>query len=431
MKTAFVIIFYLLLNLTFVFLLTYLPRMKAWFASFKKQKRIFSEKQNRIAVVVPARNESAVIEDLLKSLEEQTYSKEYFGTHIIIKDPEDKTAELAEKYGAFIHIAENQTCKGDALDLCFKEIAESDKEYDYFVIVDADCMLHKDFLTELNNATASGADVIQAKKLVKNYLLKDKKANSMASMCNGLIWTIIDDMGNRYKADKNITGMTIGTGIMLSKELIEKIGGWPYRQTLTEDMELMNDCAVNGYTTFYYSYALMYLEESTSLKVTDKRRTRWLTGLIDAERIYRKRLKNAAVTPEEKRNRYFVTALKPVFRYIGTLTAGTLLFSVLAAVCGIFGFAEWKIALLFAGINFGLIYLSFFVLTLFCLIVERKNMPVNFFKKAALLFVHPLFYMGYIPIIAGALFFKVNRGWEVIERIGISLNSENDVLKTE
>ena len=58
-------------------------------------------------------------------------------------------------------------------------------------------------------------------------------------------------------------------------------------------------------------------------------------------------------------------------------------------------------------------------------------MPVNFFKKAALLFVHPLFYMGYIPIIAGALFFKVNRGWEVIDRIGISLNSENDVLKTE
>ncbi len=422
------------MSLSAMYLLSYIPRIKGWFTSFKKQKRLYSNKFNKIAVIIPARNESAVIEDLLLSLENQTFPKEYFTTHIVIKDDNDKTITIAEKYNAIIHIAKDQTCKGDALNLCLKEIMSLETEYDYYVIIDADCMLHKEFLTEMNNATVSGADIIQAKKVVKNYLLKDRKANSLASMCNGLIWTIIDDMGNRYKADKGITGMTIGTGIMLSNKLVNRLGGWPYRQTLTEDMELMNDAAINNYSTFYYSYALMYLEESTSLKVTNKRRTRWLTGLIDADRIYRKKLKAAATTKKERRNRYFVTALKPVFKYIGTLTLGVLFFGITAIVGLITGIADLKAGFIYAGICCVVVYLSFLLLTLCCLIVERKNMPINIFKKAVLLFIHPIFYMGYIPIIAKALIFKANKDWEVIDRIGInmvSLNKDGDVLKTE
>ncbi|HEY8389737.1 MAG TPA: glycosyltransferase family 2 protein, partial [Clostridia bacterium] len=365
-----------------------------------------------------ARNESKVIGDLLDCLNRQTYPKEHFGVHVIVKESNDPTIEIAKKSNATVHIASNQTCKGDALDFCFKDILSfyPDK-YDAYVIIDADCMLDQKFLEEMNNAMASGKQIIQAKKIVKNYHIKHKKANSLSASCNGLIWTIIDDMGNRYKSDKGITGMTIGTGIMLRSDVVKMLGGWPYRQTLTEDIELMFDCMVKRISTFYYSYAILYMEESTSLKITNKRRRRWLTGVVDSKRLYAKRVKRAAVTKEDKRNKYYVLALWPVFYYIGTCVVFSILQFITAVVLFILKNPLWLRSLIFSGIAIGIIYVSFLILTLFCLIVERKNMPISIFKKIVLLFVHPVFYMGYIPIIAKALFFSSNRGWEVIDRI--------------
>ena len=142
--------------------------------------------------------------------------------------------------------------------------------------------------------------------------MKNKNANSLWSSCNGLIWTIIDDLGNKYKSAKGITNMLIGTGIMIRMDVIKELNGWPYNKTLTEDIEFMNDAAIKGYSTFYYEHAIIYLEESTSLKVTNKRRTRWMDGVINSKRIYNDRLKEAS-----DKNRYFVTALSPCFLFIG------------------------------------------------------------------------------------------------------------------
>lgn len=410
----------------------YIPRLRAWFASFKKQPRLYNPHKNNIAVIIPARNESKVIGDLVNSLKRQTYPKEHFGAHFIVKEYDDPTLEIIKQINGIGHVNPNQTCKGDALDFCLKEILENYPDrYDAYVIVDADCLLDEKFLEEMNNAMASGKQIIQAKKLVKNYHIKHKKANSLASSCNGLIWTIIDDMGNRFKSDHNITAMTIGTGIMLRSDLIKELGGWPYRQTLTEDIELMFDCMIKKVSTFYYSYARMYLEESTSLKVTNKRRTRWLTGVIDSKRLYYKRVKKAAKTKEDKRNKYYVLALWPTYYYIGACTIFSIMQFAFSIALLILRSHYWLTALLYCGIGIGIIYATFWLLTLCILIVERKNMPVSFMYRLILLFVHPVFYMGYIPIIAKALFFKNNKGWEVIERIDYSLEDNLNKLEAK
>mgnify|MGYP000904630661 CR=1 FL=1 len=427
-KTALDISLYVFLAICSLLIIFYIPRLKGWFASFKKQKRLINDKKNNIAVIIPARNESKVIGDLLDCLTRQTYPKEHFGVHVIVKESNDPTIEIAKQTKASVHIASNQTCKGDALDFCLKEILNTNPEqYDAYVIVDADCMLDSKFLEEMNNAMTSGKQVIQAKKIVKNYHIKDKKANSISASCNGLIWTIIDDMGNRYKSDKNITGMTIGTGLMLRSDVVKMLGGWPYRQTLTEDIEFMFDCMVKKISTFYYSYAIMYMEEATSLKVTNKRRRRWLTGVVDSKRIYAKQVKNSATTKEDKRNKYYVLALWPVFYYVGACVFFSIMQFGFSIALFILGESLWIKALLYSIIGVGIIYISFLILTLFCLIIERKNMPISLFRRIILLFVHPVFYMGYIPIIARALFFSNNKGWEVIERIDFKMDNEAQV----
>lgn len=415
---------YVFLGLLAIALIMYFPRFKAWFGAMRPQKRLINSKRNKIALIIPARNESKAIGDLLMSIKAQTYGRQYFDAHFIVKDPADKTVNLVKEVGGIIHIAEHQTCKGDALDFCMKRIlSETPDLYDAFLIVDADCMMDERYLEEMNNSLASGAKVIQGKKLVKNYLIKHKGANSMASSCNGLIWTIIDDMGNRYKSDRGLTVMTVGTGLMLTTDLVKELDGWPYRQTLTEDIELMYDCMSKRIPTFYYSYAKLYLEESTSLSMTNKRRNRWLTGVIDSKRLYHKRVKAAAGSRHEKRDKYYVLALWPVYFLIGLCTVFMGIQLVAAALLIVISNPLWLKALIFAAIGGGTIYLSFLLLTVSCLIVERKNMPVSLGRRLAILLMHPFFYMGYIPIISRALFLKGNRGWEVIERIDFKLSA--------
>lgn len=397
-------------------LIYYLPRLKCWFSPFRKQPVIHNDKKNRFAILVPARNESKVINSLFESFKGQTYDRNYFDVHIIVKEENDPTIALANKEpNTFCHVVSTQNCKGDALDGAIKDIiANQPNYYDAFVIVDADCLLAPTFIEEMNNAMASGKQVIQAKKIVKNYL---GDHTPLSAACNGLIWPLMDDLGNRYKSDHNITIMTIGTGILIRSDVIKELGGWPYRQTLTEDIEFMYDCAINHFSTFYYSHARIYVEEASTLHVTNKRRTRWLTGVVDSKRIYNDQIKRLNITKEEKKNKYYTTALSPVYLFVGTNTIFSIFNLVTALVLFLLHDSTYIMALNLGIFSFLVIYVSFFFLTIFCMLVDRKEIKLPFYKKLLLLFVHPLFYMGYIPIISKALFLRTNRGWEVIERI--------------
>lgn len=416
------ILLYVLLGAVGAFVLYYSPRIVAWFGSFKTQKRYLNKTKNKIAILVPARDESKVIGDLFQSLLNQTYPKEYFDVHLILKNPNDPVIEMAKQVNGIVHIPLPQNSKGQALDGCLKEIlSTTPNKYDAYLVVDADTMLAENYLEEMNNALASGRQIIQSKKVVKNYYIKQKGAVSLSSSCNGLIWTMIDDMGNRFKSDHNITNMIIGTGFMMRSDVVKKLQGWPYQETLTEDIELTYDCLIQKFTTFYYSYAVMYLEESTSLSVTNKRRKRWLTGVIDSRRLYNKKARKHLKTFKDRINNYYVNALVPVYCIVGFC----ILFSISSAIATIvfasLGSFLWLGFLINSLAGIGIIYLMFFALTVMCLIVERKFMPISFWKKLIILFVHPLFYMGYIPIIAKIILLKENKGWEVIERIDYSL----------
>lgn len=413
---------YVFLSFAFVTIfcfVIYIPRLRAWFQSLKKQPHIENDKQNRLAILVPARNESVVINDLFDCIEEQDYPRELFDVFVIVKDNNDPTIELAKRINGIVHIVPEQSCKGDALDACLKSVLKSNPDkYDAYIIVDADCMIPSNFLTEMNNGLASGRQVVQAKRIVKNYYMNNKHAISLAASCNGLIWSIIDTLGNRYKSDKNITAMTIGTGILFRKDVITSVGGWPYRKTLTEDIEFMYDSAIKGFTAYYNTYCKIYVEEATSLKVTNKRRSRWLTGVVDSKRIYNQQLKYHASYV----NRYFTTALSIVYLFVGYATLCGILFSGFAIGLALTGNSLWSYSLNLGLTCFATIYVAFLFLTIACMISDHKYIKLSLIGKLELLLVHPLFYMGYIPIIARAMIFKKNRGWETIERVEVASN---------
>lgn len=401
-----------------VILLIYSPRLIAWFAPLKKQKRYINDKKNRFCVMIPARNESSVITGLLDCLKSQTYDRGMFDIHIIVQDPKDKTVIIAKNYDSYIHVVEDQKCKSDALKNCFMSIFKKYGKdyYDAYLYMDADCWMAKDCLEEINNAFASGRQVIQCKKIVKNYYMNNKNIPLQAS-CNGLIWTLIDEMGNRFKSDHNITNMTIGTGICFRKDVIKKINGWPYNKTLTEDIEFMFDACLRGFTTYYASYAHIYMEEANTLEMTNKRRNRWMSGVCDSKKIYNTRLSDECITLKEKVNRYYCKALWPVYYFIG-LCVIFFIFNLIIGFILLFMNANLSVYVFFNSlISFGIVYFSFLIMTAFAMIIDRKYIKLSFIKKLELLFVHPVFYMGYIKIVFKALFLKSNEKWEIIERV--------------
>ena len=62
-------------------------------------------------ILVPARNESHVIEDLLHSIKSQTQKVPFENVYIIIENKSDPTIEIAKKYNANIFIRQKLELK--------------------------------------------------------------------------------------------------------------------------------------------------------------------------------------------------------------------------------------------------------------------------------------------------------------------------------
>lgn len=399
-----------LIFITIIFLVLYFPRLIGWFWWIFPQKRLTGEKRHRFALIVPARDEGRAVLPLFKSIEEQSYIADYslLDTYVVVKNPRDEVIGYARGIGAKVYVDEAQKSKGDCLDYCIRHILAAGKKYDGYIIVDADCRLDVDFLANMNDALASGAQVITGRKLVGNYTIghlnsASKNVVNAITCQNGLVWPIIDELGNRYKSALGLTTMPITTGILIRGDLVEEWGGWIYRQTLTEDMELLRDCACKGIKTFHYSFAKLYLEETPSHTDTNKRRTRWMTGMVAADWLYcRKLLKRRGVRAFI--DNYYILSLWLVYAYIGTLSV--------AAVFNLVTFRIWQ-----AAAAFMLIYTAFFALSVMAVLADWKNIGLSWLNKLCLMLVHPFFYMEYILIVGRAVLGMNPKGWEKVRRV--------------
>ncbi len=258
-------------------LILYLPRIRYYIAGLKKPRRAFNQEKKSLAVIVPAKNEKG-LRVLLDSLAAQTYDKDFYDIYVVVGDKNDPNIELCKSYkNCFTKIIENQTCKGEALDGILQDLLQEGKrKYEGFVIVDADNIVDANFLMEMNNAFAFDKQIVLGKRCVKNYLY-GKKYRSWAVNCNALTYTFLDKMGNCFRTERNMSNTICGTGLMVRRDLVQAMGGWPYR-SMTEDFELTVTALLNNWTSCYYEYAVTYTEEGISLKSCNARRRRWLMG---------------------------------------------------------------------------------------------------------------------------------------------------------
>lgn len=409
---------YLLLCL--FLLILYIPRIAYYFAAFRNQPRLINEHKNRLAILVPAKNESKSIQALFDSLNNQTYDRDYFDIHVIVEDFRDPTVAMAKRsVNATIHVVPEQMRKGEALDGALKKILrENPNKYAAFIIIDADNLAHEDFLLEMNNSLASGRQIVVGKKRIKNWESANHSDRSLFSNCTSLVYAMVDDLGNRHRTNRNIPVSMCGTGMMVRADVIKELGGWPYR-TLTEDYEVMMDCLLRGYTSMYYMHAIVYTEEAVEHRTSFKRRMRWLTGYTQCNKKYRKAVVKKTFGEGKIiwKNFDFLYSLFPVYIFAGVSLILGFVCLLAAGAYALFFQPLWWPILRVAVIALGTVYGALLLFTVLTLIVDRKAIKMGFLEIISVIIFNPLILGEFIWIFVRIFTSTNNLEWDNVERI--------------
>lgn len=232
-----------------------------------------AEKKHKYAIVIAARNEEAVIGNLLDSIKKQDYPSELLTTFVVADNCTDKTAEIARRNGAICYerFDNERKTKGFALQYLFESIEEDygRMNFEGYFVFDADNLLKKDYITRMNEAFDSGEKIITSYRNTKNF-----DENWIASTY-ALHWIRSIRVNHRARSVLRLATNIQGTGFLFSNEIVRD--GWKYT-SLTEDRALTADAVAQGYKISYNDAAMFYDEQPTSLKIALRQRLRWSKG---------------------------------------------------------------------------------------------------------------------------------------------------------
>lgn len=243
----------------------------------KKKKIVTSDKNNKFAIVIAARDEEFVIGNLLDSLKKQSYPKEFYDVFVVVNNCTDNTEGVSLKHGANVIKCVSAKSKGDVLKFTFEELGDR-KDIDAYVIFDADNVVHKDFLSKANDMLNSGYNVAQGFRDTKN--ISDNWITSSYAILYYLQSLFMNQ--SRYSLGKS--SFLNGTGFVIKKEVIDKYGFSP--KTVTEDIEFTAMCAINDEKIGFMKDAITYDEQVTSFRSSIKQRKRWSFGAMECLRNY-------------------------------------------------------------------------------------------------------------------------------------------------
>ena len=331
----------------------------AIFAFREKRNEYKNNIKKKFAILIPARNEELVIGNLVETLNNQNYSKDKYDIFVIPNNCDDNTEEVAKSFNAKIIDCKNviTNSKGDVLRYAFKYLRE--KDYDAYLIFDADNIVHPNFISEMNNTLCNGYRVAQGYRDSKN------PSDTWISSSHSLHYMIQNYFMNRARMNINKSCFVNGTGFMISKEYLNE----------------------NGYNSLTITEAITYDEQPISFDASWKQRKRWSIGTLQCLKVYWRKIfkdlfKNRNFGSLE--SIMFLTA--PLVQLIGT-------FNIVLQVMVDF-FTYRKINYLSKIILLILYYFSNIILVTGIVKINQKQIK-NYIKGIIFL---PLFYLSWVPI---------------------------------
>ena len=373
-------------------------------ALFKKDPPHKEEKRHRFAVLVCARNEEAVITQLIKSIHTQTYGRGNIRIFVMADNCTDGTARAARNAGATVYkrFDLEKVGKGYALEALLEHISEDyPKNYfDGFFVFDADNVLDENYIEEMNRTFCDGYQIITGYRNSKNY------GDNWISAGYSLWFLRESRYLNHARFLLGNSCAVSGTGFFFSREVYKKCGGWPFH-LLTEDIEFTVHNVVRGEKVGFCPKAVLYDEQPTLFRQSWRQRMRWAKGYLQVF------------------GKYGMELLRGIFRgdfSCFDMTMAIMPAVVLTTICAVINTVSSAITLFAGGSLLPVIlsvgesllnvYLTLFAVGAITTATEWKQIHTSAPKKIFYAFTFPLFMLTYIPISLAAIFAKVE--WKPI-----------------
>ena len=249
-----------------------------------KDKPLKINKDHKFMAVIPAHNEEAVVGNLVESLKAQNYPKDKYDIYVIADNCTDDTAKVAKEAGAIVlkRFDDLHRTKGFALDWFLKQKIEENADYDAFCVFDADNIVDKDSLKNMNKKLCQGEEVVQGYRDIKN------PTDSWISSGYAIFYWMMHRFYHLARYNLGLSALLNGTGFMVKFDLV-KPNGWK-TITLTEDIEysLMN--IIDGRKVSWSTDAIVYDEQPITFKQSWTQRSRWTVGHLQCMKHYTKDL---------------------------------------------------------------------------------------------------------------------------------------------
>lgn len=305
-----------------IFIITMYYLILSLFGLYKKEDKGAEscEPQKKFALLVAAHNEEMVIGKIVESLLEIDYPKELYDIFVIADNCNDNTASIARRHN--VNVCERNVTdkrgKGYALEWMFDKIFKMDRKYDAIAIFDADNLVSKNFLKEMNYK------LLQGYKVVQGYIDSKNPHDSWITESYSIAFWSANRLFQLARANVGLSNQIGGTGFCMDTATLKELG-WG-ATCLTEDLEFSCKLILNGHKVGWAHDAIIYDEKPLTLKQSWNQRKRWMQGFADvASRFFVKLMKKAI---KEKDFVAFDCALYVVQPFVVLLLAAASILTV-------------------------------------------------------------------------------------------------------
>ena len=412
-----------IINIVFavLFVMCYAFQLAYLFSPFIKKMPSHKEtKLHKLAILVSARNEENVIGTLFDSIKMQDYPEELVSVFLVADNCTDRTADVGREHGVTVYERHNlkEIGKGYALDFMLKKISEDFGEdaFDAFVVFDADNILTKNYLSEINKTFSDGYEVVTSYRNTKNF------GDSWLS-ASAAVWFLRESKylnGSRMRI--GACPQVSGTGFLFSNNVKKRNGGWPFH-TLTEDYEFTCASVIQGVRFGYCETAQFY--DGSGWCQSWRQRMRWVKGGLQGWRKYGLALFKSLFSRKFVACYDLMMSFAPAFFISLAAVIANIVGAIVQAVIGTpIPDVIWAMAKLLIGA-----YLILLLQSAVTVATEWKYIHTSPFKKLLGIFAFPVYIMTFIPICGIVIFKKVE--WKPISHTTVNDDDAKTLVETE
>ena len=373
----------------------------------------------RVAVLIAARNEQAVIGELIDSIRAQDYPQHLIDIVVGADNCSDRTAEITRERGARVFERQDteHVGKGYVLNFLLHKLRSLGLSYDAYIVLDADNILDPGFIAAMCGCAEQVHDIVTCYRNSKNY------GDNWISAGIGLWFLRESRYLNGARAAVGSSCAVSGTGFLFTRKILERCGGWHFF-LLTEDIEFTIDNVTDGIKIGYCPDAVTYDEQPVTFKQSWRQRMRWSRGYMQVFARYGGRLLRGML-----HGSFSCYDMAMSIMPAAILTGLSIVVNIGAAIANLVG-GDWASLGAAGWQTFVGLYFTLFAVGAITTLSEWKFIRCTAAKKLLYAFTFPLFMLTFVPICIAAMF--KNPGWQPIVHTRTMESTEvQDMKKTQ